>query len=122
MKKNEKPYLLGITGGSASGKTKFLHDLGARFSRDEVCILSQDNYYNPPEKHVKDELGHTNYDLPESIDLEAFKADVDRLLRGETVTRKEYVFQNEGMTPATLEFPAAPIVIIEGLFIFCTEG
>jgi uridine kinase len=118
--KQKKPYLLGITGGSASGKTRFLRELGERFSREEVCILSQDNYYNPPERHVKDEKGHTNYDLPESIDLDAFAADIERLVKGETVRRKEYMFQNEGVDPQVLEFRPAPIVIVEGLFIFST--
>lgn len=114
----QKPYLVGITGGSASGKTTFLRDLGALFSQDEVCILSQDNYYKTANQHQRDENGHINYDLPECIDLDAFQADITRLSQGEMVKRREYRFQHEEQQGIWLEFYPAPIVIIEGLFIF----
>lgn len=117
----KKPYIVGITGGSASGKTRFLRDLGALFSQDEVCILSQDNYYKTVDNHVRDENGHINYDLPECIDLDAFQEDITRLSKGEVVKRREYRFQHEEQQGMWLEFYPAPIIIIEGLFIFYRE-
>lgn len=114
----KRPYLVGVTGGSASGKTSFLKAIGSLFTTNEVCILSQDNYYKPAAVQTKDENGHINYDLPECIDLDAFKADMLRLAAGENIKRQEYRFQHENQMGDWLHFNAAPIIIIEGLFIF----
>ncbi|MEI6507955.1 MAG: uridine kinase [Bacteroidota bacterium] len=121
MSNSRKPYIVGITGGSATGKTKFLYELGALFSQNEVCILSQDNYYKSNDYHTKDENGHINYDLPTCIDLDAFHADIQKLCNNEVVKRREYRFQHETQQGEWLEFYPAPVIIIEGLFIFYKE-
>lgn len=118
MTQLEKPYLVGITGGSASGKTSFLRGIGNLFRPDQVCILSQDNYYRPAAQQITDENGHINYDLPECLDLDAFHDDMLLLKNGQDVKRREYRFQHEDQLGDWLHFAAAPIIIIEGLFIF----
>lgn len=115
---NKKPYLVGVTGGSASGKTSLLKEIGRLFSNEEVCILSQDNYYKPAATQTTDENGHINYDLPECLDLDAFKADIVKLAQGKDIKRREYRFQHEDQMGDWLHFKSAPIIIIEGLFIF----
>lgn len=117
----QKPYLVGVTGGSASGKTSFLREIGTLFGKHEVCILSQDNYYKPTEMQPIDENGNINFDLPECIDLEAFKQDMLELYSGRDVKRREYRFQHEEQLGEWQHFPTAPIIIIEGLFIFYRE-
>lgn len=114
----KKPYIVGVTGGSASGKTSFLKEIGNLFGTDEVCILSQDNYYKPASSQTTDENGHINYDLPECIDLDAFKDDMLSLAAGNDIKRREYRFQHEEQMGDWLHFKSAPIIIIEGLFIF----
>lgn len=114
----KKPYIVGVTGGSASGKTSFLKEIGHLFNTDEVCILSQDNYYKPASAQTTDENGHINYDLPECIDLDAFKDDMLSLAAGNDIKRREYRFQHEEQMGDWLHFKSAPIIIIEGLFIF----
>lgn len=121
QKRMNKPYLVGVTGGSASGKTSLLREIGHLFTKDEVCILSQDNYYKPATAQPTDENGHINYDLPECIDLDAFKDDMLRLHAGENIRRQEYRFQHENQMGEWLHFNSAPIIIIEGLFIFYRE-
>ncbi len=113
-----KPLIVGITGGSGSGKTTFIRKLHERFSREELCILSQDDYYRPREEQYRDEQGIHNFDLPHSIDKKAFVRDVKRLMKGEVVRRQEYTFNNENATPRFLAFEPAPILIVEGLFVF----
>lgn len=115
------PYLIGITGGSASGKTSFLNQLMHSFSEDQVCLISQDHYYIPREKQIKDASGVTNFDLPESIDRKKFFEDVEQLKRGEPITQKEYTFNNPAVIPKVLTFHPAPVVIIEGLFVLHFE-
>ena len=113
-----KPFLIGITGGSGSGKTSFIKELRKAFSADEVCILSQDDYYFPLEKQLIDEAGVENFDLPRSIDKKSFKTDIERLLAGEVVERLEYIFNNEKASPKMLRFQSAPVIIVEGIFVF----
>jgi uridine kinase len=117
----KKPFLVGITGGSASGKTRFIKQLVSAFSADQVCLLSQDNYYRERHLQPKDKLGIENFDLPESIDHQHFIDDVEALRRGETIFKKEYTFNNPNIEPKMLEFKPAPIILVEGLFVFCIE-
>jgi uridine kinase len=112
-----KPYTIGITGGSGSGKTFFLKNLESRFTSDELCLISQDHYYHPREMQQHDERGIKNFDLPESIDYKQFQLDIQTLKRGEILKKKEYTFNNPDVTPKILEFKPAPIIIVEGLFV-----
>lgn len=112
-----KPFTIGITGGSGSGKTYFLTNLSKRFSESELCLISQDNYYHPRDQQKTDERGVKNFDLPEAIDHVQFVADINKLKRGEVLTKKEYTFNNPGVEPKTLVFKPAPILVVEGLFV-----
>lgn len=114
-----KPYIIGIAGGSGSGKTFFLKCFLEHFTADEVCLVSQDDYYIP--------VGHTmtaeenklyNFDLPATIDHEHFEEDIASLVNQKTIYKKEYTFNNPNAVPKILEIKPAPILIIEGLFIF----
>ena len=114
----KKPFIIGITGGSGSGKTTFIKELRNHFSEAELCIISQDDFYRPREEQQTDEAGVTNFDLPRSIDKKAFVKDVKRLIAGETVTRPEYTFNNQKVKPRMLIFNPAPVILVEGLFVF----
>jgi len=113
----KRPYIIGITGGSGSGKTRFLKSLLNHFTEDQVCLISQDNYYRPRDEQPKDDKGVKNFDLPESIDFEAYKADIIALKQGKSVARKEYTFNNEKATPRQIELKAAQVMVVEGLFV-----
>lgn len=112
-----KPFTIGITGGSGSGKTFFLKNLESRFTDRELCLISQDHYYHPREMQQHDERGIKNFDLPESIDYRQFQLDIQTLKRGEILRKKEYTFNNPNVTPKILEFKPAPVIIVEGLFV-----
>jgi uridine kinase len=119
---NRKPFVIGIAGGSGSGKTFFLKCFLNHFKENEVCLVSQDDYYF--------RVGHTmtaeenklyNFDVPATIDQELFMSDITKLINGETVLQKEYTFNNPSVEPKLLEIRPAPIVIVEGLFILHFE-
>jgi len=114
----KRPFIIGISGGSGSGKTTFLKQLRTSFSEEEVCVLSQDDYYRPYEEQESDEKGIKNFDRPRSIYKKDFLKDVRKLVAGESVTRLEYTFNNRDATPKLLTFRPAPIFIIEGIFVF----
>jgi uridine kinase len=118
MSTNNRPFIIGITGGSASGKTLFLTRLMDQFDTDDICLLSQDNYYRPKQHQTKDENGIENFDLPGAIDDVAFAADVEKLRSGEIVTREEYTFNNSEKIPTILHFHPKKILVVEGIFVF----
>jgi len=114
-----KPYIIGIAGGSGSGKTFFLNRFLDHFAADEVCLVSQDDYYIPVAHNMTAEENKLyNFDIPATIDQALFENDVDKLLKGEVIYKKEYTFNNPNVVPQLLEIKPAPILIIEGLFIF----
>jgi uridine kinase len=119
---SKKPFVIGVAGGSGSGKTFFLKCFLNHFKKEEICLLSQDDYYY--------RVGHTmtaeenklyNFDLPSTIDNGQFVNDIKNLINGETVYQKEYTFNNPNAEPKLLEIQPAPIVMVEGLFILHFE-
>lgn len=112
------PLVIGLCGGSATGKTFFLHQLRAQFSEQEICIISQDDYYLAQEQQRKDPNGIINYDLPEAIDHEYFASDLRKVIQGESVYKKEYTFNKPNTEPRLLHYRPAPVIIVEGIFIY----
>lgn len=112
-----KPFTIGITGGSGSGKTYFLKNLSEQFTSEEICLISQDHYYQPRDLQKVDEQGVKNFDLPEAIQKERFLEDILKLKRGEVLIKEEYTFNNPNVKPQILEFKPAPVLVIEGLFV-----
>ena len=113
----KRPYVIGITGGSGSGKSYFLQELAGNFSQDELCMVAQDHYYKSRDQQPVDENGVRNFDLPVSIDRQALESDLLALMGGREVRREEYTFNNPGVVPGMLVFRPAPVIIVEGLFV-----
>ena len=113
-----KPFIVGITGGSASGKTSFLKGVLNAFPDDQICLISQDNYYRSLDEIMKDDQGIHNFDLPETIDHHLYAQHIEQLRMGQTVYQKEYVFNNANVVPRMLAFQPAPIIVVEGIFVF----
>lgn len=116
-----RPYIVGISGGSASGKTSFLRKLRQQLPQSSISIVSQDNYYRPKEHQHMDENGQINFDLPTSIDRLAFFNDMQSLRHGNTLMMNEYGFNNPGGEKRQVIIEPAPIIVMEGLFIFHYE-
>jgi uridine kinase len=117
MSSNKKPFIIGIAGGSGSGKTFFLNCFLHHFKQDEVTLVSQDDYYIPAGDMTQEENKLYNFDLPSTIDSEQFLRDIKQLVSGEVVYKKEYNFNNPLAVVKILEIKSAPIIIVEGLFI-----
>lgn len=114
----EENFIIGITGGSGSGKTTIIKEIKGSFDKQDLCIISLDDYYKLREEQKVDDEGVKNFDLPESIELAELHEDVQELLKGNPVNRKEYTFNNEKKRPRRKTFLPAPIIIVEGLFVF----
>lgn len=122
-----RAYVVGITGGSGSGKTSFVRALQKRLG-EGVTTFSQDDYYRSAQEVPLDAEGVHNFDLPESINSAQMAADIQAVLSGETIQREEYTFetayrddrseQKAPTPPASLiDYTPAPVIIIEGLFV-----
>jgi uridine kinase len=116
-----KPFVMGIAGSSGSGKTFFLRCFLNHFTEDEITLISQDDYYIPANTKTQEENKLYNFDLPTAIDRKSFYHDIKSLFDGGTVYKEEYTFNNPNIKPRILEIKPAPILIVEGLFIFHYE-
>lgn len=116
---SRKPYLVGIVGGSGSGKTSFLRDL---LNRLPACaVVSQDNYYRPIHEQKRDANGQPNFDLPTAFQLDRLHEDLAKLLRGEAITKTEYTFNHRDRQGQLITVEPAQVLILEGLFLFHYE-
>lgn len=115
------PLIIGVTGGSGSGKTLFLSELIKDFSDREVCLITQDNYYKARDQQPIDPKGEKNFDLPESIEDDRLYQDILSLKNGNEVQITEYTFNNPKVAAKNLTFKPAPVLIVEGIMVFYWE-
>ena len=96
--------IIGIAGGSGSGKTLFTNELIKHFSTNQISQISLDNYYLPIDIQVKDEQGIENFDLPEAIDHLKLYSDVIKLKSGIPIELMEYSFNQKEVTAKKLKY------------------
>ena len=117
----QKPYVIGISGGSGSGKSTIVKMVCEAFPSDQVCLLTQDDFYFPKEQQATDDKGVTDFDRISSIDHDSFHDRLQDLIDGNTIELKEYVFNNDKASAQMKTISFAPIIIAEGLFVFSSE-
>ncbi len=117
----QKPYVIGISGGSGSGKSTIVKMVCETFSSDKVCLLTQDDFYFPKEQQAIDDEGITDFDRISAIDHDSFHDRLVELMDGKTIQLKEYVFNNDKASARMKTISSAPIIIAEGLFVFSSE-
>ena len=111
-----RPYIIGIAGGSGSGKTHFLNQLVNICPKGSLALFSMDNYYLSIDKQQKDENGIENFDIPSSINELKFFDDLTALINGDDIIIPEYQFNHLDRKPGLLTIAWAPTIIVEGLF------
>ena len=115
---SQKHLVIGVCGGSGSGKTTFVNKLREIYGPEDICYLSSDNYYHPKESQLVDSNGIRNFDLPEAIDVNRLTSDIESLISGKSITKTEYTFNNSKATAREIQLHPKKIFIIEGLFIY----
>lgn len=111
------PYIIGIVGASGSGKTTVAQELAELAGN--ASLMSQDNYYISLPDDV--DAKNWNFDDPAVIDLEHLARDLAALKRGETVEGPRYIFSTHKRAPDTVTLSPAPLIIVEGLFLFTNK-
>jgi uridine kinase len=115
-------YLIGIAGGSGSGKTTFAHKVVKR-AKQPVSMLHMDSYYLPSQpKELRTKKGKPNYDHPKAFDWELLKYHLRLLKEGTSVLSPVYDFATNSRTDKTIRVDATDIIIFEGIFtLFSSE-
>lgn len=118
---SSKSYIIGLAGGSGSGKTSFINELKKEYDSTQVCFISLDDYYHDREDQVTDDAGIKNFDLPDAIKADALLHDIKAIQKGETITKEKYVFNNALAKTEEITLQPAPIMVIEGLYVYHYE-
>ncbi|MEZ6197258.1 MAG: uridine kinase [Planctomycetota bacterium] len=116
-----KPIVIGIAGGSASGKTLFARRLLDNLHAEAAAILELDGYYHDLAGLSFEERKEVNFDHPRALDIDLLVEHLETLLRQEPVETPIYDYVNHTRRPETSPVPSRPIVIVEGILVFHFE-
>lgn len=109
--------IIGITGGTGSGKTTVVRQIIDELKNEEVDVISQDSYYKDLSHLSKEERVKTNFDHPKSIDFDLLVAHLKELKAGNTIQQPVYSFTEHNRTKQTIETQPRKVVIVEGILI-----
>jgi len=113
--------IIGICGGTGSGKTTVANRILESVSRDEVIFLQQDSYYRDLDRMPLDYRRKVNFDHPDAIDNDLLVEHVRELKAGRAVELPVYDFKTHARRPETLRTEPRPIIIVEGILVFNDE-
>lgn len=123
MGKLDKPVVIGIAGGSGSGKTTIAHEIADEIHDDDhIIIITQDSYYKdntgvPMETRMK-----INYDHPDAFDMPLLEAQINQLLHRKPVEMPTYDFTAHTRSDKTSHIEPADIIILEGILVLSSEA
>ena len=113
-----KPFLLGICGGSASGKTSVSHVIFKTLGKENCLLFSMDNYYFGPNDEERKHLSDYNFDRPEALDFELIFKHLLSLQNNEPIDMPLYNFNGSYRMKETQKVYPNKIIIFEGIFAF----
>ena len=113
--------IIGIAGGTGSGKTTVVNQIINQLPKDEVCVISQDSYYKATEGLSYDERAKINFDHPRAIDFELLVKHLKDLKGGNIIDQPVYSFVSHNRTKDTIKTHPRKVVIVEGILIFNNE-
>ena len=109
--------IIGIAGGTGSGKTTVVHQIMNELPDTEVGVISQDSYYKETHNLSFDERALINFDHPRAIDFELLVKHLKALKEGETIDQPVYSFIQHNRTDDTISTHTRKVMIVEGILI-----
>ena len=113
----KKILVIGIAGGTGSGKTTLMNNLIAEFS-DVVTVLSHDNYYKRHDELTYEQRCLLNYDEPAALETDLMARHLDILRHGGTIDCPVYDFTIHNRSDETIRITPEKVIIVEGILIF----
>ena len=110
--------VIGIAGGTGSGKTTVVNQIINELPEDEVCVISQDSYYKATDNLSYEERIKINFDHPRAIDFDLLETHISDLKYGKIIQQPIYSFKTHNRTKDTIKTQPRKVVIIEGILIF----
>jgi|TARA_B100000768_G_C11275921_1_gene375968 uridine kinase len=110
--------IIGIAGGTGSGKTTVVNQIINQLPEDEVCVISQDSYYKETDNLSYEERIKINFDHPRAIDFDLLVAHLIALKKDEIIEQPVYSFVTHNRTKDTVKTHPRKVVIVEGILIF----
>ena len=117
---NNNILVIGIAGGTGSGKTTLMNNLIAQFAGN-VTVLSHDNYYKRHDDMTYEERCQLNYDEPAALETDLMARHLDQLRHGQAIDCPVYDFTQHNRSNETLRIEPKKVIIVEGILIFENE-
>ena len=114
--------IIGIAGGTGSGKTTVVNQIIKQLPTNEVCVISQDSYYNETVNLSYEERTKINFDHPRAIDFDLIVKHLKKLRLGKTIEQPVYSFVTHNRTTDTIKTHPRKVVIVEGILILNNEA
>lgn len=111
-------FIIGITGGTGSGKTTLVENLKNSFPEETIALISQDSYYNKTDELTLEEKIRINFDHPEAIDFDLLASHIEDLKKGNNIEQPCYSFTDHNRIEETVTVYPKIIIIVEGILIF----
>ena len=111
-------HIIGVSGGSCSGKTHFVHSLIKELGPNKISSIEHDSYYRDLAGTPHRQRRSINYDHPSALDTELLTSHLTSLLRGHTVNVPIYDFATHTRTDLTLTVNPAPVIVVDGILIY----
>ncbi len=115
-KANKKPLVIGVAGGSGSGKSTVTREVLASIGPEMATVVMQDDYYSDQSHLSPQDRRKTNYDHPQAFDWPLMVQQVQALCRGEAIEMPLYDFAADNRSSKTVTVKPAPVIVVEGLF------
>jgi uridine kinase len=113
-----KPFLIGIAGGTGSGKTTVARRLYESLDLESAAFLDQDAYYRDLAHLTLEERQRVNFDHPESLDNDLLIAHLAALLEGRPIDKPVYDFTRHTRTPETIRVASRDVILVDGILLF----
>lgn len=109
--------IIGVFGGTGSGKTTIVNQILSKFGSGEMLVISQDAYYKDNSEISYEERCLLNYDHPNSIDFELLYTHLKDLKKGFSISQPVYDFKIHNRTKKTVKISPKKVIILEGILI-----
>jgi uridine kinase len=112
-----RPLVVGLAGGSGSGKSTIVRNLVRRLGPDRVSLIHHDAYYRDYAHLSEEDRSRINFDHPNALETELLEAHLEALLRGETVHVPVYDFTTHTRSPEVLVTPSREVILVDGILV-----